>query len=184
MLTQLLFGLLLAVIIAFVAYRAHSLSRSGALAALVLGTVIFGLGGFGWAVLLLGFFISSSLLSRLFKRRKAAFDEKFSKGSRRDAWQVAANGGTAGLMVLLHVLFPGAAWPWLAFAGSLAAANADTWATELGVLSRTAPRLITTGKKVERGTSGGVSLGGTAGCAGRGRLHRPAGIAFFPFRPI
>ena len=118
----------------------------------------------GWiwlGYLLLGFFISSSLLSRLFKRRKANLEEKFSKGSQRDAGQVFANGGIAGLFVILHVLMPEALWPWLGFAGALAAANADTWATELGVLSRAAPRLITTGKTVEPGTSGGVSWTGT-----------------------
>ncbi|MFZ6019463.1 MAG: DUF92 domain-containing protein, partial [Chloroflexota bacterium] len=62
-------GLGLAVIISLAAYAAGSLSRSGALAAILLGTAVFGLGGLPWAVLLLGFFISSSLLSRLFRRR-------------------------------------------------------------------------------------------------------------------
>ena len=157
---RLLAGTALAIIIALAAWRAKTLNRQGALAAMVLGIVIFGLGGFGWAILLLGFFISSSLLSRLFKRRKANLEEKFSKGSQRDAGQVFANGGIAGLFVILHMLMPEALWPWLGFAGALAAANADTWATELGVLSRTAPRLITTGKTVEPGTSGGVSWTG------------------------
>ena len=53
-------GFIIAVIIAFAAYRARSLSRSGALAAVVVGTVIFGIGGWQWAVLLLTFFITSS----------------------------------------------------------------------------------------------------------------------------
>ena len=163
---NLLLGFGLAVLIAAAAWRAHSLSRSGALAAILLGTVIFGLGGLGWAILLLGFFISSSALSRLFKRRKATVEEKFSKGTQRDAAQVAANGGIAGLFVLAHLWLPDAAWPWVAYAGALAAANADTWATELGVLSKTAPRLITTGKPVERGTSGGISLAGTLAALG------------------
>ncbi len=161
MLIQLLLAFLLAAAVALAAYRAHALSRSGALTAALLGTIIFGLGGLAWAVLLLGFFISSSLLSHLFARRKAALNEKFSKGSRRDAAQVLANGGVAGLLVLLHAAFPSAAWPWVAFAGTLAAVNADTWATELGVLSKSTPRLITTGRPVERGTSGGVTPGGT-----------------------
>jgi uncharacterized protein (TIGR00297 family) len=162
-----LLGLGLAILIALAAWRAHALSPQGAVAACLLGTVIFGLGGLGWAFPLLGFFISSSLLSRLFRRRKQALDEKFSKGSRRDAGQVLANGGIAGVFVLLHLAFPGQLWPWAGFAGALAAANADTWATELGVLNRSAPRLITNGKIVERGTSGGVSpLGFLSAAAG------------------
>ena len=158
---NLLIGFILAVLAAAAAYQLRSLDISGALAAAALGTIVFGLGGLAWAVVLLGFFISSSALSKIFKRQKTNLDEKFSKGSRRDAGQVLANGGAAGLCVLLHLIWPASAWPWAAFAASLAAANADTWATELGVLSQQSPRLITTGQKVERGTSGGISLTGT-----------------------
>jgi uncharacterized protein (TIGR00297 family) len=88
-------------------------------------------------------------------------DEKFAKGSTRDIGQVFANGGVAGIFVIFHLFFPNQAWPWLAFAGSLAAVNADTWATELGVLSKTAPIHLISGKKVEKGTSGAVSIEGT-----------------------
>jgi uncharacterized protein (TIGR00297 family) len=168
--TQLLYGIILALVVSLVAYRAHALNPSGAAAAAILGTIVFGLGGLTWAVLLLAFFISSSGLSRLFKRRKAGLDEKFSKGSRRDAGQVLANGGISGVFVLLHLLFPGQAWPWMGFAGALAAANADTWATELGVLSRSLPRMITSGRAVERGTSGAVSLAGTGAALSGGLL--------------
>ena len=158
---NLLVGFILALAIALAAYRARTLDRSGAVAAAVLGTLIFGLGGLAWAFLLIAFFVSSSLLSRLFGKRKRSLDEKFSKGSRRDAWQVAANGGVAGLFALMHAFFPAETWPWIGCAAALAAANADTWATELGVLSRNTPRMIHTGKPVERGTSGGVTLEGT-----------------------
>jgi uncharacterized protein (TIGR00297 family) len=176
---QLLLGFLLALVVAFLAYKARSLSRSGAAAAAVLGTVVFGLGGWSWAVLLLGFFISSSVLSKMFGRRKRTLNEKFSKGHQRDAAQVFANGGFSGVFVLLHVVFPAAVWPWLAFAGTLAAVNADTWATELGVLSRTTPRLITTGEAVERGTSGGITPAGTLASFGGGLFIALLAVSFW-----
>jgi uncharacterized protein (TIGR00297 family) len=167
---QLIIGFFLALIIAYLAYRARSLDRSGAFAALVVGTFIFGLGGFRWAILLLTFFITSSGLSRAFKERKREANEKYAKGGQRDAGQVFGNGGIPTLFAALHFFFPEAAWPWLGFAASLAAVNADTWATEMGVLNPTSPRLITDLRKVvEKGTSGGVSLVGTlASLAGAG----------------
>ncbi len=167
---QLIIGTLLAIIIAYLAYRARSLDRSGAYAAFVVGTVIFGLGGWQWAILLLTFFITSSGLSRTFKERKREANEKYAKGGQRDAGQVFGNGGIATLFATLHFVFPEATWPWLGFAASLAAVNADTWATELGVLNPTPPRLITDLRKVvEKGTSGGVSwVGMLASLAGAG----------------
>src|SRR3972149_5199502 len=130
---QLLLGFLLAILIAFLAYHARSLNKSGALAAALTGTIIFGIGGWQWAILLLTFFITSSILSRAFKKRKQGLDEKFSKGYERDAGQVFGNGGIATLFAALHFFYPEASWPWIGFAASLASVNADTWATELGV---------------------------------------------------
>jgi uncharacterized protein (TIGR00297 family) len=159
---QLFLGLILAVISSFIAYRARSLKKDGAIAATIVGTITFGLGGWQWAVLMLAFFISSSLLTRIFKNRKKDLDEKYSKGGQRDAGQVFSNGGIAAGFAVLHVFLPQANWVWLGFAAALAAVNGDTWATELGVLDPNQPRLLSNLKKrVERGTSGGVSLYGT-----------------------
>jgi uncharacterized protein (TIGR00297 family) len=177
---MLLLGLGLGALIGYAARRAGALSAGGAWAAALSGGLIFGLGGLPWAVLLLAFFLSSSLLSRLFTRRKAAIEEKYAKGARRDAGQVLANGGLAALLALAHWLWPEAAWPWAAFAGALAAVNADTWATELGVLNPAPPRLITTGRAVERGTSGGVSLAGYAAALGGAGLIALGAALFTP----
>src|SRR5688572_23025300 len=159
---QIIVGFILASIVAYAAYRVRSLNKSGAFAATLVGTVIFGIGGWQWAVLLLTFFITSSGLSRAFKQRKTDLSEKFSKGHERDAGQVFGNGGLATAFVLVHALFPESMIGWVGFAAALAAVNADTWATELGVLNPTPPRLITDlRKRVEKGTSGGISLWGT-----------------------
>jgi uncharacterized protein (TIGR00297 family) len=159
---QILYGFVLAIIVAYLAYRADSLDKSGAFAATLVGTIIFGMGGSQWAILLLLFFITSSGLSRAFKKRKQGLNEKFSKGNERDAGQVFGNGGLATLFAALHAFYPESILPWVGFAAALAAVNADTWATELGVLNPTPPRMITDLKKrVEKGTSGGISLWGT-----------------------
>ncbi len=176
-LPQLALGVGLAALVGLAAWRARALAPSGALAAAGVGGLLFGFGGWGGAALLMAFFISSSALSRLFSARKADLAEKFEKGSQRDWAQVLANGGVAAFLAALLPLFPDAAWPWLGLAGALAAANGDTWATELGTLSRATPRLITTGRAVPRGTSGGITLPGTvASLAGAGLVGLLAGL--------
>jgi uncharacterized protein (TIGR00297 family) len=166
---RLLLGLLLSTAISLFAYRRRSLSRSGVAGAVVTGTTTFGLGGWDWGLSLIFFFVSSSMLSHFREREKAATTaDKFSKGSRRDLGQVAANGGIATLLALGHGL---AQTHMLretlqaGYVGSLATATADTWATELGVLSPRPPRLVTSGRTVPPGTSGGVTLVGTGAAA-------------------
>ena len=150
----------ISLVIVFLAYRRGSLSKSGAVGALLVGTIIFGLGGPVWGILLGLFFVSSSLLSHFKEAEKRAAAEKFDKGHQRDIGQVLANGGLGSLVAILSVALPSALWFPL-FTGIMATVTADTWATELGTLSKQPPRLITNGRRVETGTSGGVSLLGT-----------------------
>lgn len=159
-LLSLLLGFALAFSIAALAYWRGSLSPSGALGALVIGTLIFASGGLAWAILLIAFFVTSSALSHYKAHIKEPLAEKFQKGHRRDLGQVLANGGWGALLALAYAFAPQPIL-FVAFVGALATVNADTWATELGVLSKRAPRLITTGRIVAVGTSGGVTAFGT-----------------------
>lgn len=155
--TQLVAGAALAAVVALIARRARALTADGALAAFIVGAIVFGAGGWQEALVLLAFFVPSTLLSRLgYERKRAA---AFGKQGARDGWQVLANGGIAALCALLAVRGgePFAA----AFAGAFAAASADTWGTEIGTLSRRAPRSIVTLRPIGAGLSGGVTLLGS-----------------------
>jgi uncharacterized protein (TIGR00297 family) len=166
---QLAAGCVLSIAIGLAAYRARALSRSGVVGAVLIGTAIFGLGGWVWGLLLVAFFVSSSALSRWGEARKTPASAEFAKGSRRDLGQALANGGVGALVALAYAVQP-QPWQFAAFVGAIAAVTADTWATEIGVLNPQPPRLITTGQSVPTGSSGGVTV--------LGLLASAAGAAF------
>lgn len=152
--------------IAGTAYAKRSLSRSGFLAAVMLGTVMYALGSAVWFGSLIAFFLSSTLWSKWKKHAKEKAESGYEKNEMRDAGQVLANGGLGLLLCAANWAWPHPLW-WYAFLGVMAAVTADTWATEIGGLSRTPPRSIKTGRRVPPGTSGGVSgLGLGASLAG------------------
>ncbi|HTV72228.1 MAG TPA: DUF92 domain-containing protein [Candidatus Acidoferrales bacterium] len=155
-------GVLLALVVSAVAWRAHALTLGGAVAAFCVGSAVFAALGLGGAVVLLAFFVSSVGLSRWGRAHKRELVDVGKHGP-RDALQVLANGGVAALCALCAVAAQGEAARWsIAFAGAFAAATADTWATEIGTLGESTPRSILTGKPIARGLSGGVTLMGTA----------------------
>ena len=109
-----------------------------------------------------GFLDASGAVSKMGKHKKAQLTETFEKGDRRDWAQVLANGGVGGILILVSVLLADEIW-YLVYLAFLAAATADSWGTEIGTYFRGQPRLITTFKKVQPGTSGGVSIIGSVG---------------------
>lgn len=172
-------GFVLSIVIGGIAFARRSLSESGWLGAILVGTLTFGFGGWPWGLTLIVFFVSSSILSHYkesIKERRAA--EKFAKGGRRDFFQTIANGGLGALCAVAYALGNQPPALLAAFVGLMATVTADTWATELGVLSPRQPRLITTRQPVPPGTSGGVTLMGTTAAAAGGLL---IGITMFLF---
>ncbi|MNJ48368.1 hypothetical protein D3C77_435590 [compost metagenome] len=159
-------GFVCAIIVSAAAYWKRSLSLSGMIAAAVMGTVYFGAGSLFWFGILLLFFITSSVFSRLKAEQKRETEKSYAKSGRRDAGQVLANGGLGMVACIGNALWPDPGWA-LFFIGVMASVTADTWATEWGGLSRKQPRSILNGKPLAPGTSGGVSLlGSTAALVG------------------
>ncbi|HDL03751.1 MAG TPA: DUF92 domain-containing protein [candidate division Zixibacteria bacterium] len=160
-LSQIAPGFLLAAFIAILSYRFRALTKSGAIGMMIIGTIIFGLGGVLFAVPLIVFFITSTLLSFIKSVHKEEALAVIGKSGPRDIFQVFANGGIATLTLIIFAITNNAIW-YIVFLTSIAEAAADTWATEIGTLSRHKPVLITNFKTVEPGRSGGISLPGTA----------------------
>ena len=173
-LTRILAGAVLATGVAVIARDRGALTFSGAVVASVLGTICVA-AGWSWGVMLVVFFLSGTGLSRLWEDRKSANTRGIAeKGGERDAFQVLANGGVFTGLAAASILFPSIAWT-IPAAAALAASAADTWATEIGTLSPRPPRSITTWQELPPGTSGAVSVRGTAAAlAGAGFM---AGVA-------
>jgi uncharacterized protein (TIGR00297 family) len=171
---------MLSILIVVGARQTRTLSTSGAIASAVVGTLAFA-AGWSWGVMLLSFFVSASALSKMGERRKMErVGSIVEKGGERDVRQVLANGGVFAVAALGQVLLPLPGWHALG-AGALAAAAADTWATEVGTLARTDAISIVSGKRVPAGTSGAVTAAGsTAGIAGALFIAAVATLANWP----
>ena len=142
----------LSILIFTLSYRLKSVSLNGAIGGFLIGILIFGSGG--WALIspLVFFFVSSSILSKT----------KDKKDSRRDLLQILANGAVPAFLALTYFFFS-YELALFAYFGALAAATADTWATEIGYFSKKDPMLLIGFKRVKKGESGAISLIGTIG---------------------
>lgn len=155
-----LVGLISSFLIGFIAYKKSSLNKSGFIAAVVLGTGIYFFGGIWFSVIMVTFFISSSILTKFKNYNKESFEKVNDKGGNRDYIQVMANGGIGLILAILYYFYSEPIFL-LAYSISFAEATADTWASEVGVLSKRKPLSIINFKPLERGMSGGISLLGT-----------------------
>lgn len=159
---RILTGAFLSVLFCVAAFLFRWLSLSGTYAAIVSGTIVFGLGGIPSTVVLLVFFLSSTLISKKYTRALDETSHTYSEKIRRDGLQVWSNGFWFTFFVLLWFVFQNDVLL-IGALGSIAAAMADTWATELGSRRFSSQTyLINTFRKVAPGSDGGISIPGTA----------------------
>lgn len=174
-------SLILGAGLAFKGYRGGSLDTSGAVGAALVGWGTL-YAGVRFGVVLGAFFFLSSAMTRVGGEIKKRIDENHVPGKASGArnWiQVAANGLVPTFLAMSYSFATGGPEYLLgvnnafetplaaAFIGYYGCCCGDTWSSELGVLSRKMPRLITTGKECKPGTNGGVTtLGLVASAAG------------------
>ncbi|KAG5330923.1 TMM19 protein, partial [Acromyrmex heyeri] len=130
-----------------------------------------GFSSFAHLTALMAFFVTASKMTKFRSARKKKMEADFKEGGQRNWIQVLCNGGMATQLALLYLLDVGSgerpidfdkeyrsSWLSIGIIGAFACCNGDTWASELGtVIGMSDPFLITTRKKVPRGTNGGVS---------------------------
>ena len=162
MMERALIGAIAAALITALARRLQLLDETGQWAALACG-IIVSAAGWPWAILLVAYFASASAVTRMGAEQKAERTRRsVPQITWRNAFQVAANGGLFALLAYRAGDAPESTYG-IAAAGALAAANADTWATELGTLWGGRARSILNWRPTGPGMSGGVTLIGTLG---------------------
>lgn len=176
----------------------RSLSKSGSFAAIFVGFASFAC-SYRFGAILILFYYSSSKFTKWGKDLKASIEEDYAVGGERNWKQVFASSVLATIVAILYYLTFGedkpisfarqsdgdgtfevlgysldrsttATYLWVLYIAHYCTANADTWASELGVLSKHDPRLVTSLflRSVPRGTNGGMSDLGTAASAAGG----------------
>lgn len=148
--------------VAIAGYLARTVSRSGAIAGGILGAIVMLSAGWAGWLLLLATFASAVITSRLGLERKTLLGIAEARGGRRGAGNAVANTGVAAAAALLGVLSYATDQALVAFVTALAAGGSDTIASEVGKAWGHRTYLVPTGRRVPPGTSGAISLEGTA----------------------
>ncbi|XP_006829614.2 protein PGR [Amborella trichopoda] len=173
-------SVMLSAAIAIRALRRKSLDCSAAIIGFIVMSIHLAT-SYRFGALLLVFFFTSSLLTKLGEEKKRSIDADFKEGGQRNWVQVLANSGIASALVLFVGHLTGWEEPTLSSEGSplvkcliggiighYACCNGDTWSSEVGMLSESQPRLITTFKSVPKGTNGAVTTTGLLAAAAAG----------------
>jgi uncharacterized protein (TIGR00297 family) len=148
--------------VAWIGYRVRTVSTSGAIGGAIIGTIIFASTGWrGWVLLLITF-VAATAASQLGLKRKTLLGIAEQRGGRRGAGNAVANTGVAACAALLAALTYAREPALIAFVAALAAGGSDTIASEIGKAWGRNTFLFPRFRPVAPGTSGAVSLEGTA----------------------
>ncbi len=152
----------LALTISIISYKMKLLTIGGSIVQFLLAIITLGLGKMKWALPIIIFFFLSSFLTKLRERKNTSVNLYFEKSGQRDSFQVLANGGIGGFLVMLFQIVHSELL-YFVYVSSIAAVCADTWATEFGTMWKTKTINILNLKMEEQGVSGAISLNGFIG---------------------
>ena len=159
---QFFIGFFINFILIYIFCKIPLMTKGGWISAGILGTILWGcLSWQGWMSVVI-YLLFGSLVTKIgfkFKKEKGIAEKRGGKRGPENVWGSAATGLFLAIMTQLNtaniMMFK------IGFAASFSAKLADTFGSEIGKRFGKDTYLITSLKKVERGTEGGISLEGT-----------------------
>lgn len=142
-------------------YKKGSITFDGIVIAMILGTSIYQLSSISLLYMLIGFFIIGSVISKVTNQTKKCAEMRQEHTGSRNWKQVCANALPSTLIVWICHLIPSLKEYQIIAYALFSTSFADTFASELGMLSNGKVISILTLQPVPTGVSGGISLFGT-----------------------
>lgn len=149
------------ILIGFLSFRRGKVNVTGYISIIVFSSVLVLTNNYGLLAGITAMFVSSAIITGV-KQRRFANDDKSTADDKPRNWkQGVANVGVPSVLALVHTLYPVDVFIFMSFC-SLACASADTWSSEIGVLSKSKPVFLVSRALTDKGVSGGVTSLGTA----------------------